>query len=65
MRNKDYGADGPLRQIVMQNVKVGRAVGEDGSAHFGVRGIENLRSEWLGLALKLVRRIAARADVID
>jgi len=51
MRNEDDGTNGPGGQIVVQDVEIGSAVGEDGALHLREGGIENFLSERFGLAL--------------
>lgn len=65
MRNENDGADGPCGQVIVQDVEIWGAVGEDGALHLRIGRVENLRAKRFGLALQLERRIAPRTGVIE
>lgn len=45
MGDKNNGAHGPLREVVMQDVEIWSAVFEDGALHLGVSGIDDCAPE--------------------
>lgn len=50
MRDEDYGADGPLGYVVGEDVQIRGAVGENGTFHFGIGGVDNSGADWFRLA---------------
>src|SRR5260370_42382439 len=56
MGNEKNRSDGPRVEVVVQDEEIGSSVFEDGALHFGIRGVENARTEGSGLAFELERR---------
>lgn len=53
VRNENDRSDGPSSQVIVQDVEIRRAVGEDGALHLRISRVENFRAESFGLALQL------------
>src|ERR1700730_5262797 len=65
MRDENYGAHGPLRKVVVEDIQIRSAVREYGAFHFGVRRIDDSVAERFGLALQLKRRSTSWAKIVD
>ena len=65
MWNENHGAYCPLRKVVVQDEKIGNAVAEDRSFHFGVCSVNNFAAEGFGLAFQLKGRLARWTMIVD
>lgn len=65
MRNQNYHADRTLREIIVQGIKIWRAILANSTLHFRISRIQNFASKHLRLALQLKWRRADRTNVID
>lgn len=65
MGNENDCLNGPLRKVVVQDIKIRRAVFKDGSLHLGVRSVHDSGADWSALALQLKRRLAGRTNIVD
>lgn len=65
MRNENDRLNGPACQVVVQHIKIRRAVFENGMFHLRVCGVDDSGADGFGLALQLKGRVTGGTEVVN